>query len=72
MDHRSDSEVIAAVLDGDEEAFAVLFRRYRDAYTRFAVRMVGNRADADEVLQSAFLRAYRALAQCRDRARFGA
>ena len=72
MDHRSDSEVIAAVLDGDDDAFAVLFRRYRDAYTRYAVRMVGNRMDADEVLQSAWMRAYRALGQCRDRGRFGA
>jgi RNA polymerase sigma-70 factor (ECF subfamily) len=64
--------VIAAVLDGDIEAYAMLVERHRDVCTRFAVRMLGSRVDADEALQSAFLRAFRALASCRDRDRFGA
>src|SRR4051812_31856472 len=34
--------------------------------------MVGNRDDAEDALQSAFIRAYRALDQCRDPERFGA
>lgn len=67
-----DGALVDAALAGEVEAFAELIRRYRDAYTRFAVRMVGNRDDAEDVLQSAFIRAYRALAQCRDRSRFGA
>jgi RNA polymerase sigma-70 factor (ECF subfamily) len=71
MDDRPDAAVIADVLAGDVEAYAVLVRRYRDAYTRYAVRMLGDRADADEALQSAFLRAFRALAKCQDRDRFG-
>ena len=45
--------------------------RHRDMCTRFAVRMLGSHADADDVLQSAFMRAYRGLAKCRDRERFG-
>jgi RNA polymerase sigma-70 factor (ECF subfamily) len=69
----TDAELLSAVLDhGRVEAFAVLVGRYRDEYTRFAVRMLGNRDDADEALQSAFLRAYRALGQCADPDRFGA
>ena len=40
-------------------------------YTRFAVRMVGDRDDAEDVLQSAFVRAYRALDRC-EPTRFGA
>jgi len=69
---RSDAEVVAAVLAGDASAFAILLGRYRDSYTRFAVRMLGDREDADDALQSAFVRAYRNLATCEDPSRFGA
>jgi RNA polymerase sigma-70 factor (ECF subfamily) len=72
MNARSDEELVGLAIDGDVEAFAELSRRYRDRYSRFAVRMVGNRDDAEDVLQSAFIRAYRALDRCRDRSRFGA
>lgn len=72
MDHRPDTIIVAEVLAGDTEAYAALVNRYQDEYIRFAVRMLGNHDDADEALQSAFVRAFRALAQCRDPDRFGA
>jgi len=59
------------VLAGDADAFSVLLERYRDSYTRFAVRMLSDREDADDALQSAFIRAFRNLEKCRDRDRFG-
>jgi len=34
--------------------------------------MLGSRADADDALQSAFMRAFRGLSSCRERDRFGA
>lgn len=68
----SDEELVRRAIEGDVDAFAELSRRYRDQYTRFAVRMVGNRDDAEDVMQSAFIRAYRALEKCRDPGRFGA
>ena len=71
MDTRSDAMIVRAVLHGDVDAFAVLVSRYRDAYTRFAVRMLGSPLDADDALQTAFVRAYRSLAQCQDPNRFG-
>lgn len=67
-----DAELVAAATAGDVEAFAELSRRYRDLYTRFAVRMVGSRDEAEDVVQSALIRAYRAIGRCRDPARFGA
>jgi RNA polymerase sigma-70 factor (ECF subfamily) len=70
VDYRPDAELTAAVLAGDVEAFAALVHRYRDGYVRFAVRMLGSRDDADDVLQSVFLRAFRNLRACRDPARF--
>jgi RNA polymerase sigma-70 factor, ECF subfamily len=68
----SDSDLIARVLGGEVDAYGPLVRRYQDAYFRFALRMLGNRDDADDALQSAFVRAYRKLRECRDPARFGA
>ena len=55
--HMSDEEAITRVLAGEADAFAVLVRRYRDNFARFATRMVGNESDAEDVLQSAFVRA---------------
>jgi RNA polymerase sigma-70 factor (ECF subfamily) len=68
----TDATLVAATQGGDLQAFAELSRRYRDRYVRFAVRMVGNHDDADDALQSAFIRAYRAIDRCRDPSRFGA
>jgi RNA polymerase sigma-70 factor (ECF subfamily) len=71
VSERTDAQLVHDATAGDVDAFAELSRRYRDAYTRFAVRMVGNADDAEDALQSAFIRAYRALDQCRDAERFG-
>lgn len=69
---RGDAEIVAQVLAGDDHAFAILIGRHRDRYTRFAMRMLGSREDADDALQSAFVRAHRNLAKCEEPARFGA
>ena len=70
--HMSDEEAIVRVLAGEADAFAAIVHRYRDSYARFATRMVGSHADAEDALQTAFVRAYGALDKCRDPARFGA
>ena len=57
---------------GDQDAYAVLVARYRARLGRYAVHMLGDRDDAEEALQDAFVRAYRSIARCRDDARFGA
>jgi RNA polymerase sigma-70 factor (ECF subfamily) len=70
VEPRPDSDIIAAILGGRPEAYAELVDRYRDRCNRFAVRFLGDRDDADEALQSAFLRAFRGLAGFRDSGRF--
>src|SRR5260370_28700892 len=67
----TDASLVAGALAGNLDAFAALVHRYRDSYTRFAVRMLGDRADADDVLQSAWMRAFRHLNSCREPERFG-
>jgi RNA polymerase sigma-70 factor (ECF subfamily) len=67
----TDAALIEQVLAGHVDAYAVLMTRYRDRAARFAMHMLGNREDAEDALQDAFLRAYRSLDRC-DRSRFGA
>ena len=68
----SDSAIVKRVLNGEVEAYSILVERYFDHYVRFAVHLVGNREDAEEVVQDTFLRAYRALGRYEERERFGA
>jgi len=40
---------------GDEEAFAILYRRHQAPLYRFALRMTGNRWAAEEIVQDVFM-----------------
>lgn len=65
-----DAALVTRVLAGDTAAYATLVARYRAQFARYAVRMLGNREDAEEALQDAFLRAFRSLSKCDDPERF--
>jgi RNA polymerase sigma-70 factor, ECF subfamily len=67
-----DAAIVEAVLGGDVDAFGLLVDRYAPGYMRYAVRVLGTREDADEVLSTALYRAYQHLSDCREPARFGA
>jgi len=54
-DPRSDQEIIAAINDGDADAFEVLYYRYRDWVVGLAFRFIGDRDLALDVLQETFL-----------------
>jgi len=56
-------QIIEAVLRGERAAYAVLVDRYKDRIFGLAYRMTGCRADADDLAQEAFLRAYGNLAR---------
>jgi RNA polymerase sigma-70 factor (ECF subfamily) len=68
----SDAALVARTLEGDLEAYAALMARYRDGFGRYALHMLGNREDAQEAMQDSFVRAFRALKDCREPERFGA
>ena len=67
-----DAADVQRVLAGDVDAYAALVDRYYDRCARFAIRMLGNRDDAEDALQATFLRAYRALNRYQERDRFSA
>ena len=58
----NDHTAIQSVLSGETEAYKSLVVRHSPMLFRVACRITGNEADADEVVQDAFLRAYRRLA----------
>ena len=54
-----DSELIRAAQRGDRAAFESLVRQYDQAVLRLALHLTGSEADAQDVYQEAFLKAYR-------------
>ena len=64
------AELVTAAKAGDRSAFDELVRAtYADAYT-LAYRLTGNEEDARDVVQDAYLRAYRGLRRFRGDAQF--
>jgi RNA polymerase sigma-70 factor (ECF subfamily) len=56
-----DAAAVALVRAGDRDAFRPIVERYSEMLFRLAYRITGNEADADEIVQETFLRAYRKL-----------
>lgn len=66
----ADAADVARVRTGDLAAFEDLVRRHEATLYRVAWRMLGNRDDAIEAVQDAFLRAWRAMPRFRGEAAF--
>jgi RNA polymerase sigma-70 factor, ECF subfamily len=66
----NDDALVRAALAGDDAAFDRLVLRHYPRCLRFAWRQLGNRADAEEVVQDALVNAYRRLARCTRPERF--
>lgn len=60
----TDGALVRRVLAGDVHAYAGLVARHRDRLIRYARQVLGNREDAEEAVQDAFVRAYRSLTRC--------
>jgi RNA polymerase sigma-70 factor (ECF subfamily) len=63
---------VAAVLEGDRDAFRILVEREARALVRACYRVLGDLHDAEDAAQEAFVTAYRALATWRGDGPFGA
>lgn len=66
----SDEVIIQQCLEDDGNAFSLLVERYQNAVYGLCYHMVGNFADAQDLTQETFVRAYLELARVRDFARF--
>lgn len=66
----ADEEIVTRVLAGEKALFEVLVRRYNQRLYRVALGILGNDAEAEDVMQDAYVRAYTHLAQFAGEARF--
>ena len=67
---KTDEELLAEFQQGDAGAFERLLRRHRSPLYTFFVRMLGDRARAEDLAQETFLRIVRGSAAWEHRARF--
>ncbi len=68
---RDESRIIAAVVSGESHLFHELIRPYERSVYMMALSLLKNPADAEDVAQEAFLKAYRNLSHFRGEAKFG-
>jgi RNA polymerase sigma-70 factor (ECF subfamily) len=60
----NDGVLLRRVLAGEPRSYARLVDRYQARLGRYALRMLGNKDDAEDALQDTFIRAYRSLGRC--------
>ena len=65
-----DQELVRLARKGDQRAFGELVQRYQSKIYRLARRMTETDEDAEDVLQEAFVKAYRSLRQFQGKSRF--
>lgn len=65
-----DATLVARARDGDMESYEQLVVRYQGQMFRLAVKMLADRGEAEDVVQEAFLGAWRRLPQLNDDAAF--
>src|SRR6202012_3228218 len=68
---RDEPRMIASILAGDTHLFHELIRPYERRVYAMALSFLRNEADAEDVAQEAFLKAFRNLASFRGEAKFG-
>lgn len=70
VEMQEDTTLVRRTLAGDQEAFAALVEKYKDPVYNVSYRMLGNAAEAEDVAQEAFVRAYTQLRTYKDTHRF--
>jgi RNA polymerase sigma-70 factor (ECF subfamily) len=63
MTKLTDRDLVDRAREGDAPAFGQLVRRHQQRIHRLAMHLLRNRAEAEDVMQETFIRAYRALAR---------
>jgi RNA polymerase sigma-70 factor (ECF subfamily) len=71
MTEESDEEIVRRVRTGDTALFEVLVRRHNQRLFRVARAILKDEAEAEDVMQQAYVNAYTHLDQFEERARFG-
>ena len=68
--HDSDYDIIRKVRAGDSRSYALIVDSHKDRALTLAVRLMGNREEAEELVQDAFVRAFNNLGTFRGDSKF--
>src|SRR5687768_17320814 len=60
-----DAVLVQRFIDGDESAFVEIVERHHEKIFSTVISLLKNRADAEEIVQDTFVRAYRGLVRFR-------
>ncbi len=61
MSYPGDEHIITQVLSGQTQAYAMLINKHKNLAFSIALRVVRNSEDAEEIVQDAFLKAFKSL-----------
>lgn len=70
IEHVEDTALVRRTLAGEQDAFAQLVERYKDPVYHVAYRMLSNAAEAEDVAQETFVRAFTQLGTYKPEHRF--
>lgn len=69
--HMEEKELVQRTMEGDEEAFGVLVKKYRTKVFNLAYSLTRDRDAADDLAQESFIKAYFALPRFKLKSGFG-
>jgi RNA polymerase sigma-70 factor (ECF subfamily) len=69
-DRQIDQQLVERVQQGDKQAFGLLVTKYQRKLSRLLSRMIRDPAEVEDVVQEAFIKAYRALSSFRGESAF--
>lgn len=67
----SDQEIVILVLDGQTHLYELLMRKFNEQLYRISMSIVNDDKDAEDIMQTAYLNAYRQLANFKQQSSFG-
>ncbi len=70
MESNTDEDIVARVVAGDIASFEVLMRRHNQRLYRIGRAILRNDADAEDLMQESYIRAYQNLSKFEGRAKF--
>lgn len=70
MDYKGDIYYIGQVLSGRQNSYTFIVNKHKDHVFNLALKICGNREEAEEIAQDAFVKAYRSLAQFKMKSSF--
>jgi len=71
MVQSSDEEIVSKILRGETALFEVLMRKYNERLYRISISIVGDDDAVEDIIQTAYINAYRQLVNFEGRSSFG-